>query len=117
CHPYTPWTRDVLVLGKAVARVSTTPLFKRVLGGVVAVLAVGLPMSVGITAHAATEAMAQTCDPHYPDFCIPPPPPKVYCRDLPYSDFRALPPDPQLLDADHDGRACENSSKPRWIPP
>jgi endonuclease YncB( thermonuclease family) len=47
------------------------------------------------------------CDPAYPDFCIPPPPPDLDCKDIPQTNFTVLPPDPHHLDGDHDGMGCE----------
>ena len=47
------------------------------------------------------------CDPSYPTVCIPPPPPDLDCKDIPYRRFRVLPPDPHGFDADHDGIGCE----------
>ena len=47
------------------------------------------------------------CDPSYPDVCIPPPPPDLDCVDIPYRNFRVLPPDPHNFDGDHDGIGCE----------
>ena len=48
------------------------------------------------------------CDPSYPDFCIPPPPPDLDCRHVdPFNfGFRVLPPDPHGFDVDNDGVAC-----------
>jgi len=41
------------------------------------------------------------CDPSYPDFCIPPPPPDLDCKDVkPHKRFRVLPPDPHGFDGD-----------------
>ena len=48
------------------------------------------------------------CSPSYPDVCIPPPPPDLDCKDVPYRRFRVLPPDPHRFDADHDGIGCES---------
>lgn len=48
------------------------------------------------------------CDPAYPDVCIPPPPPDLDCADIPYRDFRVLPPDPHRFDGDGDGIGCES---------
>lgn len=48
------------------------------------------------------------CDPVYPDVCIPPPPPDLDCKDIPYRRFRVLPPDPHRFDGDHDGIGCES---------
>ena len=47
------------------------------------------------------------CDPAYPDVCIPPPPPDLDCADIPYRNFRVLPPDPHHFDGDGDGIGCE----------
>jgi limonene-1,2-epoxide hydrolase len=50
---------------------------------------------------------AGTCDPAYPDVCIPPPPPDLDCPDIDARQFTVLPPDPHGLDADNDGIGCE----------
>jgi hypothetical protein len=50
---------------------------------------------------------AGACDPAYPDFCIPPPPPDLDCPDIGRVNFTVLPPDPHRFDADHDGIGCE----------
>lgn len=47
------------------------------------------------------------CHPAYPDVCIPPPPPDLDCKDIPYRNFRLLPPDPHRFDGDRDGIGCE----------
>ena len=47
------------------------------------------------------------CDPSYPDVCIPPYPPDLDCGDIPYKNFRVLPPDPHRFDGDKDGIGCE----------
>lgn len=49
----------------------------------------------------------QQCHPSYPDVCIPPPPPNLDCKDIPYRNFKALPPDPHNFDTDGDGIGCE----------
>jgi micrococcal nuclease len=51
--------------------------------------------------------IASRCDQSYPDVCIPPPPPDLDCADIPYHNFRVLPPDPHDFDGDHDGLGCE----------
>jgi micrococcal nuclease len=51
-----------------------------------------------------------SCDPTYPDLCIPPPPPDLDCcyvYDQGYRHITVLPPDPHNLDGNHDGVACE----------
>lgn len=58
------------------------------------------------TTTTTTSAEAE-CDPSYPDVCIPPPPPDLDCKDIPYRNFRVLPPDPHHFDRDNDGIGCE----------
>ena len=48
------------------------------------------------------------CDPSYPDFCIPSPPPDLNCGDISEKRFTVLPPDPHRLDRDKDGIGCES---------
>lgn len=50
----------------------------------------------------------QNCSPAYPDVCIPPPPPDLDCKDIPYKRFKVLPPDPHRFDGDGDGIGCES---------
>lgn len=58
------------------------------------------------------------CDPAYPDFCIPPPPPYLNCSDFVEKNFTALAPDPHGLDGDEDGIACEEAvTPPAALPP
>jgi micrococcal nuclease len=47
-----------------------------------------------------------TCDPSYPDRCIPPPPPDLDCADIGHR-IRVLPPDPHHFDGDGNGYGCE----------
>lgn len=47
------------------------------------------------------------CDPSYPTVCIPPPPPDLDCKQIPYRRFKVLPPDPHGFDGNHDGIGCE----------
>ena len=47
------------------------------------------------------------CDPSYPDFCIPPPPPDLNCGDIGVTDFTVYEPDPHDLDGNNNGRGCE----------
>lgn len=55
------------------------------------------------------QAPAVSCDPSYPDVCIPPPPPDLDCGDIPSRRFRVLPPDPHRFDTDRDGVGCERN--------
>lgn len=54
-----------------------------------------------------TDQVGGGCDPAYPTVCIPPPPPDLDCGDIPYRNFKVLPPDPHRFDGDHDGIGCE----------
>lgn len=49
-----------------------------------------------------------TCDPSYPDDCIPPYPPDLDCGDIPYSSFAVVGSDPHGFDGDDDGVGCES---------
>ncbi len=48
-----------------------------------------------------------TCDPSYPNFCIPKNSSDLNCRDITQRRFKVLPPDPHGLDRDGDGIGCE----------
>ena len=48
------------------------------------------------------------CDPSYPDFCIPSPPPDLDCGDISQKRFTVLQPDPHRFDGDKDGIGCES---------
>jgi endonuclease YncB( thermonuclease family) len=67
-----------------------------------------VPRPAPTAAPVATAAPVQRCDPSYPDVCIPPPPPDLDCADIPYRNFRVLPPDPHRFDRDRDGIGCES---------
>jgi hypothetical protein len=54
-----------------------------------------------------TSPPARACDPSYPDFCIPPPPPDLDCPDLSRQGFTVVGADPHRFDADNDGLGCE----------
>ncbi|MBI4010223.1 MAG: excalibur calcium-binding domain-containing protein [Candidatus Aenigmarchaeota archaeon] len=55
-----------------------------------------------------TSISSENCDPSYPDFCIPSPPPDLNCKNISSKKFRVLPPDPHHLDGDNDGIGCES---------
>jgi micrococcal nuclease len=48
------------------------------------------------------------CDPSYPEVCIASAPPDLDCGDIPFRNFKVLPPDPHYFDQDGDGIGCEN---------
>jgi micrococcal nuclease len=56
------------------------------------------------------------CDPAYPTVCIPPPPPDLDCKDIPFRGFKVLPPDPHRFDRDGDGVGCEEGSSNKHPP-
>ncbi|NJP05636.1 MAG: SH3 domain-containing protein [Chloroflexaceae bacterium] len=63
---------------------------------------------------------SSTCDPRYPDVCIPPPPPDLDCNDITPRNFRVEPPgpdDPHHFDGDGDGIGCESQPDPTATPP
>ena len=47
------------------------------------------------------------CDPSYPTVCIPPLPPDLDRKDVPYRKFKVLLPNPHHFDGDGDGIGCE----------
>lgn len=51
---------------------------------------------------------APSCDPSYPDVCIPPYPPDLDCDEIYYSNFRVVGNDPHGFDGDNDGIGCES---------
>ena len=55
-----------------------------------------------------TKAPTRNCDPSYPDFCIPPPPPDLNCPDIGETDFTVQGADPHGFDGDNDGVGCES---------
>jgi len=55
-----------------------------------------------------TETQQPSCDPSYPDFCIPSPPPDLDCKDIPQKRFTVIGSDPHRFDGDKDGIGCES---------
>jgi micrococcal nuclease len=49
-----------------------------------------------------------SCDPSYPDVCIPPYPPDLNCGDISHKNFRVVGSDPHRFDGDNDGIGCES---------
>ena len=47
------------------------------------------------------------CDPSYPDICITTYSEKLSCADIPFRNFKVLPPDFHGFDSDSDGVGCE----------
>jgi hypothetical protein len=65
------------------------------------------PPTTTTTPPATTTTSRGNCDPSYPTVCIQPRPPDLNCKDVPYTNFKVLPPDPHGFDGDHDGIGCE----------
>jgi micrococcal nuclease len=53
-------------------------------------------------------AQTGNCDASYPDVCIPPPPPDLDCKDIPYKNFRVVGADPHHFDGNRNGVGCES---------
>ena len=74
-------------------------------------LAFGLVLAGPLLAGASAPASvaAQSCDPSYPDFCIPPPSEvgDLDCADVAGAMFTVYQPDPHYFDGDYDGYGCE----------
>lgn len=67
---------------------------------------INLRRSMSVTIY-LKQMRSANCDPAYPTVCIPPPPPDLDCKDIPYRRFKVLPPDPHHFDGDGDGIGCE----------
>lgn len=83
--------RFLLLLGLAIATLAT-----------VMIVQIGQPSVV---------QAASNRDRSYPNVCIAPPPPDLDCKDIPYRNFKVLPPDPHRFDRDKDGIGCESKKK------
>ncbi len=59
-------------------------------------------------APTTTQAPAAGCDPSYPDFCIPSPPPDLDCADVNGNFFTVVGSDPHGFDGNNDGVGCES---------
>jgi micrococcal nuclease len=95
-YPPDSACKSVFVDAMATAKASNLGLWAAAAAAVVPTTA---PTSVVVQSN---------CDPSYPDFCIPPPPPDLDCKDvLPHKRFRVLQPDPHHFDRDLDGIGCE----------
>ena len=60
------------------------------------------------TTTSSTQTQQPSCDPSYPDFCIPSPPPDLDCNDIPQKRFTVMGSDPHRFDGDKDGIGCES---------
>jgi hypothetical protein len=55
----------------------------------------------------STDGSRRSCDPSYPNRCVPPFPPDLDCDQIRYANFRISGPDLHDLDGDGDGLGCE----------
>jgi cytoskeletal protein RodZ len=65
------------------------------------------PPSSGYSEPESSSGSAN-CDPSYPDFCIPSPPPDLDCPDVSGKRFTVSGSDPHGFDRDGDGVGCES---------
>ncbi len=93
-------------------RAPPAPAAPRATDTLVPVTPVRVPAPVAPAQPPPTSRPATSgCDPSYPDFCIPPPPPDLNCTSPALQgrkNFTVRPPDPHHFDADHDGIGCES---------
>src|SRR5262245_18337803 len=84
------------------------PLARSVIVGLALVLASLLAAGLPVMPVAAQSS----CDPAYPDFCIPPEDEvgDLNCSDINATNFTVLDPDPHGFDTDLDGVGCESST-------
>jgi micrococcal nuclease len=66
-----------------------------------------VPQPVPTPAPSSRAAPLGNCSSAYPTVCIPPPPPDLDCRQIPFRRFQVLAPDPHRLDPNSDGIGCE----------
>jgi micrococcal nuclease len=67
-----------------------------------------IPTSSPLIPSSGGDGGGGNCDPSYPGVCIPPRPPDLDCKDIPYKRFQVLAPDPHGFDGDDDGIGCES---------
>jgi hypothetical protein len=91
------WRNDIIPPGYSVS-INTSQLL---------ILADEWRTGVSVSTPSPTPTPTISCDSSYPDVCIPPYPPDLNCGDIPYKNFKVLPPDPHRFDADKDGIGCE----------
>jgi micrococcal nuclease len=93
--------------GQLLAAATRAKAARRGLWGACPATALDPSHAIETRAAAAPTKPRGACDPSYPDFCIPPPPPDLDCADIRRS-FRVRPPDPHRFDGEGDGIGCES---------
>ena len=66
------------------------------------------PIATDSPPNTQPSSVASNCDPSYPDFCIPSPPPDLNCPDIGKKRFTVTGSDPHGFDRDGDGVGCES---------
>ena len=86
--------------------------------GIAAVIVIGVVIAFSIPYQAPqqdsisippTQTEETSCDPSYPDVCIPPYPPDLDCGEIQYANFKVLQPDEHGFDPDKDEIGCESN--------
>ena len=114
------WTRPTRhLLADACGQALTE--YALILAGLAALVLLGILVFAGLVGNVFDRSspespvlrppQAAACDPDYSGACIPPPPPRLDCSDLRALGItgviRVVGSDPQHLDPDHDGIACD----------
>jgi len=105
----SPTTFTVLTTaeGGTSVQITTTTLHQTTTYSTTHVATSSATLYTSATTYRPTSTARSNCDPSYPTVCIPPPPPDLDCKDIPYRNFVVLPPDPHHFDGDGDGIGCE----------
>lgn len=77
------------------------------IGSVVLIVAVLSNHPTALSDSQSQSVGKNNCDPSYPDFCISAYSVDLDCDQIPYHNFRVLPPDRHGFDRDRDGIGCE----------
>ena len=73
--------------------------------GIIGAVVIAIVIAVSILQQVPEQ---NSCDPSYPDVCIPSYPPDLDCGEIQLANFKVLPPDPHGFDRDKDGIGCES---------
>ena len=77
--------------------------------GISVVAVIGVLIGIEVYPQAQEQTQSEiSCDPSYPDVCIPPYPPDLDCGEISFKNFKVLPPDPHRFDGDKDGIGCQS---------
>ncbi len=73
--------------------------------GIIGAVVIAIVIAVSIPQQVPEQ---NSCDPSYPDVCIPVYPPDLDCGEIQFANFKVLQPDPHGFDRDKDGIGCES---------